>query len=258
MIKFNKIYNEDCLNEDVGMPSIPKNFIDLIITDPPFGVNFLNEKFYDDSKYHVFGHINEWIKQIYRILKRHSHCYIYIPVLEVDIWVYYIKKYFKFNNIMSVKAYDTNRYFKNNYSFDTQFVVYASKGKAKRLNKVDWIKTSEGWLRDKRNKNPKRFTYQYPSFLPREYRANIKPNQYIKPLHPNQKNQELIEKIILLSSKEGEVVLDPFSGIGSTCLASKRLRRKYLGYEIDRNFYETSIELIKKEKNIFENILTYL
>lgn len=223
------IYNRDCLEV---LKEMQNNSIDLIVTDPPYGVEYKNNKLYNDSKNYVFSenHINLWLKEMFRVLKQESHIYIFIPILEVDKWVSSVKQYFKFNNIITTQTYTSNRYLKNNFSFISQFIIFASKGKAKLLNKVDFIKTSSSWLRDKRNKNPKEYTYQYPNFL-KELRANIKPNKNLKLIHPNSKSIELCEKFILLSSNENDIVLDPFTGSGNILKAAYNLKRKYIGIE---------------------------
>jgi len=238
--------NSDCMNEDIGIPSIPDESIDLIVTDVPFGVEFQNNKFFDDSKEYVFSQADKWLEQFSRVLKEGSHCYIYVPVLEIDFWVSTVKKYLKYNNKLVVSCYTTNRYIKNNFCFDTQDILYCSKGKAKRLNKVDWIRVSKAWYNDKRNENPKEWTYQYPSFLPKYYRSNVKPNKAIKLLHPNQKSLDLIEQLVLLSSNEGDTVLDPFMGSGSVGVACKKLNRDFIGYEINDSFFEIGDDRINR------------
>lgn len=200
------IINCDVLDTNYGVLNIPDNSIDLVLTDVPFGVDFKKSKFFDDSKKTVFSSCDEWITQMYRVLKKGHHCYIYVPTLQIDKWIYSIKRVFEYNNLIAVSTYTTNRYIKNNFTFDLQLIAYCSKGKAKRLNKVDWIKTSKSWYKDKRNKDPKKFTYQYKSFVPKKYRANVKTNEQVKGLHPNRKNQILIEKLILLSSNKKEIV----------------------------------------------------
>ena len=81
--------NMDCLE---GMKKLEDNSVDCIITDVPYGVNFKND-FYDDSKGYVFSTYEQWIKEYARLLKKGSHCYIFIPTLEVDKWVSMVKKY---------------------------------------------------------------------------------------------------------------------------------------------------------------------
>lgn len=235
------LYNLDFLD---GIEKIDDYSIDLIITDPPFGVDIQNNQYFDDSKEYVFSHIESWIYHMWRVLKKNSHCYIYVPSLEIDKWVSTVKKYFNYNNLLGGDNYTTHKYQANNFDFSLQCIIYCSKGKAKDLNYIDWIKTSSSWYRDNRNKNPKEFTHQYPSYIPKKFRANVKPNQQVKLVHPCQKNGELIEKFILLSSEKNDVVMDPFCGSGIVCASAINLNRKFVGYEKDKEYYNKAIELI--------------
>ena len=56
--------------------------------------------------------------------------------------------------------------------------------------------------------------------------------------HPTQKPLMILKRIIQLSSKIGDIVLAPFTGAGSECLAAKELGRNYIGYEIDKRYVE--------------------
>ncbi|OGH94299.1 MAG: DNA methylase [Candidatus Magasanikbacteria bacterium RIFOXYD2_FULL_41_14] len=67
--------------------------------------------------------------------------------------------------------------------------------------------------------------------------------------HPTQKPLQLIERIIKASSNEGDIVLDPFVGAGSTALACLNLKRNYIGIDIDKEFINISQERIKNLKN---------
>lgn len=66
----------------------------------------------------------------------------------------------------------------------------------------------------------------------------IKATQNDKGLHPTQKPIKLLELLIELTTLEGQVVLDPFCGSGSTLLAAKELKRKFIGIEINKAYYE--------------------
>ena len=187
MFKFKEnnilIYNDDCLNQ---FKNLNDNSIDLILTDVPYWVDFKWN--YDDTKEYVFSNHKKWLSEMYRVLKNWNHCYIFIPTLEIDKWVSSAKEvWFNLKNILTTKTYTTNRYLKDNYKFDSQFILYLSKWKkSRRLNQVDWIKTSESWFNDKRNTNPKEYTYSYPSFI-REIFWNQKPNKKVKNIHWNEK-----------------------------------------------------------------------
>ena len=122
-----------------------------------------------------------------------------------------------------------------------------SKGKAKSLNAVDFIPTSESWLKDKRNKNPKPYTYSYPAFL--QYFSNEKTTSKSSKegRHPCAKNIDFLEFLIKLSSKEGERVLDPFLGGGSTGIASVRAGRDFIGSELNEEYYKLAKVKLDRE-----------
>lgn len=61
-------------------------------------------------------------------------------------------------------------------------------------------------------------------------------------IHQNQKPLELIKMMVEKSSDINEIVFDPFSGSGTTCIASKETGRKYLGIEIDDEYYKISVD----------------
>lgn len=64
--------------------------------------------------------------------------------------------------------------------------------------------------------------------------------------HPTQKPLELMERILLCSTRENDLVLDPFNGSGTTGVASKKLNRRYIGFEIETEFLNITIERVKK------------
>ena len=240
------VYNMDCLE---GMKKLSDNSIDLIITDPPYGVEF--SKGFNDSKETVSNNIDLWLKEMYRVLKPTCHCYIYIPTKEAAMWLTNIEKNFDIYNILSTRTYTKNTYIKNNFQFNSQLIVYCSKGVAKKFNDVDFIRTSESWLKDKRNKNPKEFIYLYPAFITECYSSKWcgKNTGY---RHPCAKSVKLIEFFIKLSSNEGDIVLDPFAGGGSVVVAAENTNRNYIAYELNKEYYDYILSRIKKEENTNE------
>ncbi len=78
-----------------------------------------------------------------------------------------------------------------------------------------------------------------------------------KHLHPTQKPLKLIRRLIEASSNEGDIVLDPFSGSGSTQLSSIQLKRHYIGIELDEGYYKIGLDRIKEENSnvsLFDNV----
>ena len=116
---------------------------------------------------------------------------------------------------------------KNNYYFNVEAVKmkrqviapYKENGKPK-----DWEESAEG-----------NFRLTYPS----NFWDDISIPFWSMPEntdHPTQKPEKLIAKLILASSKPGDIVFDPFAGSGTTCVAAKKLGRRYLGIEIDQEY----------------------
>lgn len=69
-----------------------------------------------------------------------------------------------------------------------------------------------------------------------------------KHLHPTQKPLKLIRRLIEASSNEGDIVLDPFSGAGSTQVSSIQLNRHYIGIELDEKYYDIGLQRINEER----------
>lgn len=74
-------------------------------------------------------------------------------------------------------------------------------------------------------------------------------------VHPTQKPVRLLERLIELSTDEGDVVIDPCAGSGTTLLASAQLNRKAYGFEIKKDFYKKATEIVLRrvQKNLFIN-----
>ncbi len=75
--------------------------------------------------------------------------------------------------------------------------------------------------------------------------------------HPTQKPEALLQRIILLSTEVGDVVLDPFLGVGTTAAVAKRLRRHYIGIELDPTYCQLARERIAQVVPLPESLLTY-
>lgn len=75
-------------------------------------------------------------------------------------------------------------------------------------------------------------------------------------IHPTQKPLKLIERLVKVSSNPGDIVLDPFMGSGTTAVAAANLDRSYVGFEVDKEYYEKSLNRLKtasKQKRLFDS-----
>jgi DNA modification methylase len=207
MLELNKIYNMDCIE---GMKLIDDNSIDSVITDPPYGIN-KQKGIIGDENLELFYKASE---QIYRILKPNTWFITFCDKERLPLM-------FNINNF--------------EYSW-CGIIYYRNRQRLKRcpmgLNK------SELYLVFKKGK-PK---YNYMLWDVQEFvycnKPEHKPNKYHRALKPI----NCIRKLVSFASKVNGVVLDPFMGSGTTALACKSLNRNFIGFEIDENYYNISLQ----------------
>lgn len=199
--------------------TIPDNSIDLVVTDPPYKCisggkphkkgqpsGMLSK---NDGK--IFDHNDiapeEWMPEIYRILKDRTHCYIMTNVLNMEKYLSVAKEAgFQVHNILVWKKNNVtpNRWYMKN----GEFTLFLRKGKAKVINNIG-----------------SKMVHDIPNIIG-------------KKSHPTEKPVELMKLYIENSSICGDVVLDPFMGSGSTGEAAIMANRKFLGCEIDDYFWK--------------------
>ena len=173
--------------------------------------------------------ISDWIPELFRVLKTESHCYIFTNALNMSEMLREARKVgFKLHNILG--------WLKNNctpsqyYMKNCEYVLFFRKGKAKWINNIGGSKTMHEFLIED---NP--VTIQVDNIIGHK-------------LHPTEKPIDLLKFYISNSSKEGDIVLDPFAGSGSTLVAAQELNRQYIGYEIDKQYYDIEIKRLNKYK----------
>ena len=76
-----------------------------------------------------------------------------------------------------------------------------------------------------------------------------KPSEKLEGKHPTQKPEYLLERIILASTEEGQVVLDPFCGSGTTGVEALRYGRKFIGIDVSEEYMEISKRRLEKAAN---------
>jgi len=231
----------------IEIKSIEDSSVDLIITDPPYGVNYKGGTF-DDSEYAVDVNVPKWFNEWYRVLKNDKYLFIFAGVKTLHRWIQYgISAGFTYKNILATRSFNNGSIApKNNFGFQFQPILVFSKGDGASFNDVDFIPTSDLWLKDKRNKNPKQYTYEYPNFIKTEWAyatAKVASSKY----HPNEKNVELTEFLVKLVTSENEVVLDTFMGSGTTGIAALNCNRYFIGIELEETYFDTAEKRIKNK-----------
>ena len=246
----------DCIQE---LKKIPDNSIDLIFADPPYNLQLKNELWrpnqtkvdaVDDDwdKYESFEHYDEfckgWLKECQRILKETG-----------TIWV--IGSY---HNIFRVGTIMQN----------IGFWI---------LNDVTWIKTNpmpnflgtrftnatETLIWAKKHEKAKNYTFNYQFMKQFNKSKQMRSDWYIsicngserlkdkegKKVHTTQKPETLLKYVILSSSKEGDLILDPFAGTGTTGAIAKKYKRRFILIEKDKGYCEwikKRLDLIKPQE----------
>jgi len=223
-----ELYQGDCIEL---MQSLKPNSIDLIFADPPYnlsGENNLTVKsgkiaVCDKGGWDVIENIHEfnekWIKECIRILSDkgtiwisgtlHNHPSIGVVLKKLNLWI--------INDVIWYKKNAPPLFSKNRFVPSTELIWVASKSKKYYFDYLTAKKINAG----KQMKNI--------------WEINAEKH---KTKHPTEKPEPLLERIILIGTKEGDTILDPFMGSGTTGVVAKRLKRNFIGYEINKEYFE--------------------
>lgn len=216
-----KLYNGNCLEI---MDNIDDKSIDLIITDPPYLINYQSNRRKKKDRFDKIKNdkdncilIQEYFKECYRIMKNNTAIYCFCSWHNIDFFKREFEKYFKLKNII---IWNKNNHgtgdLKGSYAPKYEFILFGHKGRT--------------LLREKRISDVIDCA-KIPSK---------------KLTHPTEKPQELLGIFIKQSSDEGSIVFDGFMGTGSCGMVANNLNRKFIGIELDENYFNIA-------KNRIEN-----
>ena len=179
--------------------------------------------------------IADWIPQLFRVLKEETHCYIFTNVINMEEMLREARiAGFKLHNILCWQKQNCtpSQYYMKN----CEYILFFRKGKAKWINDIGGSKTAHEYLIDEDDIQEQPYSLQVNNIIGHK-------------LHPTEKPIDLLKFYISNSSREGDVVLDPFAGSGSTLVAAKELNRQYIGYEIDKEYFDVINNRIINLKN---------
>lgn len=232
MLDFNKIYNEDYI---VGLQRVPDKSVDLVVTDPPYlfvkgGMKSKNlnrgtksPENYINTDMSDFGEekITCMLDAISPKFKNGFNGYFFCSEMQLAYYLQYaLKNKLKYNVLLwdrGVSNMISYKFFRSHVDY---IVRLYSKGVS--LNKV---------ISDR----------------PNDMYAKIKYGMRPKKSHASAKPIEVVQDFIKLSSNENDVVLDPFIGGGTTALACIRENRRFIGFEINKEYFDLSQEAIRNE-----------
>ena len=262
-MKLNHIYKGDCIK--VMRTYIDDNSIDLIYADPPYNLsgkslNLVNNKtggpFYkmneewDTWKYDEYVEFTKkWIEESWRILKENGSLYVSCTLHNIGEIIVTAKKIgFKLNNIITwYKINAMPNITKRTFTHSTEYVCWFVKGKKWKFNYEDLKKINPHRTKDGKFKQMRDFL-DYIELPLVQGRERIK-GENGRAIHPTQKPEKLLEIIITASSNVGDIVLDPFFGTGTAGVVAERLRRKWIGIEINEKYIEVAKKRIYGESN---------
>ena len=251
-MEINKVYQGNCFEL---IKKIDDESIDLIVCDGPFGVT-ANE--WDKIKNIQEYNLN-LIKLFSRILKKGGALYLFGKPECIDFIDY--RPYLNLNS--KIVWYQPSRLAKGRtkYTNNYDIIVYFTKGKTKAFN-LDHIRVPQlvelehrkrcenvqsvvngRFHKTKFNGNGKNHGDVWGDIKQLTYKSKELVNREL--LNTIQKPIKLIERIVKASSKEGDLVLDPFAGVGTTFVVCKELKRNFIGFEINSHYVEICNRRIK-------------
>lgn len=227
MLEQNKIYNIDCLE---GFKQLDDESIDLVLTDPPYNIskknNFstLGRAGLDFGDWdHEFNQV-DWLKAVVPKLRKGGSIVIFNAVQNIGTMIDTLEE-----EGMTFK--EMGLYKKTNPMPRNRDRLYVTS-----LEPFVWFVKGKGWTFNRQRENYENAIFDYPVV---NHRHRI---------HPTQKPLGLMEDLVKIHSNEGDLVLDCFSGSGSTAVACQKLNRNYIGFELDESNYANALKRIEEEK----------
>ena len=240
MLELNKIYNEDCLE---GIKKIPTSSIDLVVIDPPYELS-TRKKDESFNKNKITRDIYKLQEELIKGSLVNGYDYVILDELvrvmkTINIYIWCNKKQLLFYFDYFVKKLGCNYevllwnktnvmpLYSNTYLSDKEYCLYFRK---------------KGYCKPK-NYSDARTVYFSTTNMSDKKRYG----------HPTIKPLEFIRKIIRNSSVEGDIVLDSFMGSGTTAVACILENRNYIGFEVNKKYYDIALKRIEETKKEMNN-----
>ncbi len=244
----NTVTQGDCI-ELLG--HIPDNSVDVTFADPPFNLN----KKYNSNKDNLklieyLDWCERWITEMVRITKPTGSIFIHNIPKWLTFYTEILNRIAHFKHWISWDA-STSPMGKSLQPAHYGILYYVKDLKKKKFYEIRYphrrCRKCDYLLKDYGGK--KGLLHPFGPLVTDVWTDihRIRHNKY-RDVHPCQLPIHLLERIILMSSDEGDIVLDPFSGTGSTALASKRLGRNYIGLELDEEYVHISRDKLENEE----------
>ena len=218
------------------MKVIPDKCIDLILTDPPYNIaQYSTGNIPLPGRDALNNDIAAWdsiplnpealLEDFLRILKPDGNIFVFTSYNMLGKWhEVFDKEFDTFQFFIWHKTNPAPKIYKNGFLNSCEMVICL------------WNK---GHKWNFSNQKEMHNFYECPICMPPERLKN--------PKHPAQKPVRLLKHLISISTNPGDIVFDPFMGVGSSGVAAKELGREYIGCEIDKAYYDAAC------KRVFHN-----
>ena len=237
--------NKDCLE---FIKTIEDESVDLVLTDPPYYIGYDGGKGWDskwDTEQDYLDWCKEWTSECVRVLKPNRCLYVWGTTKTDTFLKYKLDVLNSFDKLTYqnwiVWSYDWGGRTKKTFARKHEDLLMYSKGEEFLFNaddiRIPYImkqSVRKGVELNSKGKIPTDVWQKNNHTTSKEYCG----------WHPTQKPLELLERIIKANTNEGDIVLDLFSGSGSTAVATTNTGRKFIGCELDKEYYEKSLKRI--------------
>lgn len=251
LVKLENIKETGILNKTLNgdlfsmIDYVPDEFADLIIIDPPYNLtkDFNGFKFKSRSQEKFDDYLESWFPKVCKKLKKNGSLYMCGDWRCTSSLQRVIEKELTILNRITWQR-EKGRGAKNNWKNGMEDIWFAVKNENDYYFDVEAVKMKRQVIAPyKENGNPKdwkqedegNFRITYPS----NFWDDISIPFWSMPEntdHPTQKPEKLYAKLILASSKKGDVVFDPFLGSGTSSVVAKKLGRNYCGIELNEEY----------------------
>ena len=227
-----------CADSKDVIKRIPDNSIDFILTDPPYnlgqhstgniplpGRSAMNNDVADWDM--VDFNPEEWADEFIRILKPTGNLFIFTSYNQLGRW---------YNCL--------------DHKFDTSnFMIWHKTNPAPKIFKAGFLNSCEMIFTCWNKKHTWNFISQKEMHNFIESPICMRPERLSNPKHPAQKPVGILKKMIGIATNKGDIIFDPFMGVGSTGVAALELERRFIGVELNNEYFDAAKKRIEMTLN---------
>ena len=241
-----ELYNGDCLEE---MKKIPDGSVDLVLVDPPYGTT--SNKWDSVIPFEkLWPELNRITKEVSSVVMTASQPFTSVLIMSnieqfKHEWIWQKNRGSNFLNTMRepMKEHESVICFsKGKWTFNRQMQQRTGSGADRVKYKLNWDSHSENYQELEGRENQTASDERVPSSI---QKFNVVSGKE-KVKHPTQKPIDLMEYLIKTYSNEGDTVIDFTMGSGSTGVACMNLERKFIGIELDKEYFDVALTRIEK------------